>query len=58
MLAVCRLSRGGSDLPVDIPRARVYKLTAVGRKKLGVETESWTQLTAAIGRVLEQLEQA
>jgi transcriptional regulator len=35
-------------------RARFYKLTAAGRKQLGVETESWTHLTAAIGRVLEQ----
>ena len=35
-------------------RARFYKLTAAGRKQLSVETESWTQLTAAIGRVLEQ----
>ena len=35
-------------------RARFYKLTAAGRKQLGVETESWTQLTVAIGRVLEQ----
>src|SRR6202162_930538 len=28
--------------------ARFYKLTAAGRKQLGVETESWAQLTAAI----------
>jgi PadR family transcriptional regulator PadR len=35
-------------------RARFYKLTATGRKQLGTETESWAQLTAAIGRVLEQ----
>jgi PadR family transcriptional regulator, regulatory protein PadR len=35
-------------------RARFYRLTAAGRKQLGVETESWTRLTAAIGRVLEQ----
>jgi transcriptional regulator len=35
-------------------RARFYKLTAAGRKQLGVETESWRHLTAAIGRVLEQ----
>jgi transcriptional regulator len=35
-------------------RARFYKLTATGRKQLGVETESWTRLTVAIGRVLEQ----
>lgn len=35
-------------------RARFYKLTASGRKQLGVETESWTRLTTAIGRVLTQ----
>jgi transcriptional regulator len=35
-------------------RARFYKLTAAGRKQLGVETESWARLTVAIGRVLEQ----
>jgi transcriptional regulator len=35
-------------------RARFYKLTASGRKQLGVETASWAELTAAIGRVLEQ----
>src|SRR4051794_28449193 len=34
-------------------RARFYKLTAKGRKQLAAETESWTRLTAAIGRVLE-----
>ena len=34
-------------------RARFYKLTAAGRRQLGVETESWARLTAAIGRVLE-----
>jgi transcriptional regulator len=36
-------------------RARFYKLTAAGRKQLNVETASWAQLTAAIGRVLEQV---
>ena len=35
-------------------RARFYRLTAAGRTQLGVETESWERLTAAIGRVLEQ----
>src|SRR5215471_2861457 len=35
-------------------RARFYRLTAAGRKQLGVETESWARLTAAIGRVLEE----
>jgi len=35
-------------------RAKFYRLTAAGRKQLGVETESWARLTEAIGRVLEQ----
>ena len=35
-------------------RARFYRLTTAGRKQLGVETESWARLTAAISRVLEQ----
>lgn len=34
-------------------RARSYRLTASGRRQLGVETEAWARLTAAIGRVLE-----
>jgi PadR family transcriptional regulator PadR len=34
-------------------RARFYRLTAAGRKQLGLETETWARLTAAIGRVLE-----
>jgi PadR family transcriptional regulator len=34
-------------------RARFYCLTASGRKQLSRETESWTRLAAAIGRVLE-----
>jgi PadR family transcriptional regulator, regulatory protein PadR len=34
-------------------RARFYRLKASGRKRLGVETETWARLTAAIGRVLE-----
>jgi transcriptional regulator len=34
-------------------RARFYRLTASGRRRLEVETETWARLTAAIGRVLE-----
>src|SRR5258707_14915305 len=34
-------------------RARFYRLTASGRKQLGLETENWARLAAAIGRVLE-----
>ena len=34
-------------------RARFYRLTATGRKQLERETDTWTRLAAAIGRVLE-----
>src|SRR5690349_12124202 len=34
-------------------RARFYSLTPSGRKQLEAEKESWAQLAAAIGRVLE-----
>ena len=34
-------------------RARFYQLTSSGRKQLELERETWAQLTAAIGRILE-----
>jgi transcriptional regulator len=34
-------------------RARFYTLTARGRRQLELETDSWAQLSAAIGRVLK-----
>ena len=34
-------------------RARFYSLTAQGRKKLELETETWSRLSEAIGRVLK-----
>jgi transcriptional regulator len=34
-------------------RARIYKITAAGRKQLVVETRKYAKLTLAIGRVLE-----
>src|ERR1051326_2871100 len=33
-------------------RARVYELTAAGRKQLAAETSRWQQVTAAVNRVL------
>jgi len=33
-------------------RAKFYQLTAAGRKRLRVETESWNRLTAAMASVL------
>jgi PadR family transcriptional regulator PadR len=34
-------------------RAKYYKLTAQGRKKLNAETKEWGRQTAAIARILE-----
>ena len=34
-------------------RARFYSLTSEGRKQLELETETWTRMATAIGRVLE-----
>ena len=34
-------------------RARFYSLTAKGRKQLELETETWSRLSEAIGRVLK-----
>jgi PadR family transcriptional regulator, regulatory protein PadR len=34
-------------------RARFYCLTAQGRKQLEIETENWSRLAGAIGRVLK-----
>ena len=33
-------------------RARYYRLTAAGRKRLIIEQSRWEQMTAAIGRVM------
>lgn len=34
-------------------RARVYSLTAAGRKRLGEAEESWTALAKGVGRILK-----
>jgi PadR family transcriptional regulator, regulatory protein PadR len=34
-------------------RARFYKLTAAGRKRLGVEEENWRRLVLAVGKVMQ-----
>ena len=33
-------------------RARYYRLTAVGRRKLAAERENWRRITSAVGLVL------
>ena len=35
-------------------RARVYEITAAGRKQLAEEQSRWTAISAAIGQVLEE----
>ena len=35
-------------------RARYYRITAAGRRRLADEEAHWTSLTAAVGRVLKQ----
>jgi PadR family transcriptional regulator, regulatory protein PadR len=39
-------------------QARFYTLTAAGRKQLGMEVSQFRQIIAAIGRVLEETEEA
>ena len=34
-------------------RARVYKLTAAGRRRLGTETENWEQFVLSVRRILQ-----
>jgi len=34
-------------------RARFYKLTAAGRKRLGEESAYWSRMTAAVARIME-----
>lgn len=34
-------------------RAKVYTLTAAGRKQLGVEKRTWAKISVAMGQVLE-----
>ncbi len=39
-------------------RARFYTLTAKGRKQLAAEADRWSQLVAAVGRVMEPFDSA
>jgi PadR family transcriptional regulator len=36
----------------NIRRARIYKITATGRRQLAVETRKYAKLTLAIARVM------
>jgi len=35
-------------------RARVYELTAAGKRQLGIEESGWQAVTAAVNRVLRE----
>ena len=35
-------------------RARIYEITAAGRKQLEAEQERWRTVTGAVGRILKQ----
>ena len=35
-------------------RARVYDITAAGRRQVAAEEERWKAITAAVGRILKQ----
>ena len=38
---------------VEGRRAKVYTLSAAGRRQLGIERRNWLKITAAMGQVLE-----
>ncbi len=46
-----RAEWGASD---NNRKAKYYELTRVGRKQLGIETEAWRRLTAAVSLVLDK----
>jgi len=43
---------GGWGVTSNKRRARIYKITAAGRKQLAVEARKYTKLTLAIARVM------
>ena len=45
--------RGRWELSEQRRRVRVYTLTAVGRRQLGVEKDNWDRIALAVGRVLQ-----
>ena len=47
-----RLDRGGLGVTAKNRRARIYKITAAGRKQLAVETKKYAKLTLAIASVM------
>lgn len=56
--ALHRLERDGCisgawTVTPEARRAKVYTLTAEGRRKLGVEKRNWARVSLAMGQVLE-----
>lgn len=46
--------RAGWRITENNRRARIYEITAAGRKQLQTEEARWVSVTSAIGRVLKQ----
>jgi transcriptional regulator len=44
------------ELPDKGKRARYYRLTALGRKQLGVEQSKWKAFSRAVGLILDSVE--
>jgi transcriptional regulator len=58
LTALQRLERNGSlgaewKQTENSRRAKFYRLTRLGHKQLGVETEEWTRRAAAVARLLK-----
>ncbi len=45
--------KGDWGVTANNRRARIYKITAAGRKQLAIETRQYAKLTLAIARVME-----
>jgi transcriptional regulator len=52
-LEVQRLITSDMGTSENSRRARFYRLTAAGRKRLAAESESWERMSLAIARVLQ-----
>jgi PadR family transcriptional regulator, regulatory protein PadR len=52
-LEVQRLIASEMGISENNRKARFYRITAAGRKRLAVETESWERLSMAVARILQ-----
>jgi hypothetical protein len=39
---------------LELRRARLYEITAAGRKRLGAEEARWRAVTSAVGHILQR----